>query len=379
MAKKLEFPIFNTKIKGLKREFNLSDPKEREAYFKLKAGPEIQKIKKYLEKNTFIAYLLGKKNSGKGTYAKMFGEVVGEDKIDHFSIGDMIRGVDEELKNEKKKKELISFLQKNYRGWLPLEQILKSLESRNTKVLLPTELILALVKREIAKRKKKSIFIDGFPRDLDQISYSLFFRDLIGYRDDPDILVLIDVPDAVIDERIKWRRVCPFCQTSRNLKLLPTSKVEYDKNKKEFYLVCDNATCRGAKMLPKEGDSSGIKPIKERLKKDEKLIEQAISLYGIPKVFLRNSLPLKSAKKYVDDYEVTPEYSYQLLRETKKVHPVRDYREKGKIQRESISNGVKIIEKPWVVLDNQGEKSVSLLAAPVAVSLIKQIAKVLGL
>ncbi len=358
MAKNLQFPIFKTKVANLKRKFNLSDPKEREAYFKLKAGPEIKKIKKYLEKNTFIAYLLGKKNSGKGTYAKMFTEVVGDDKIDHFSIGDMIRRVDEDLKDEKKKKELIDFLQKNYRGWLPFEQILKSLESRNTKVLLSTELILALVKREIARRKKKSIFIDGFPRDLDQISYSLFFRDLIGYRDDPDILVLIDVPDAVIDERIKWRRVCPLCQTSRNLKLLPTSKVEYDKNKKEFYLLCDNVTCKGAKMLPKEGDESGIKPIKERLLKDQKLIEQAFSLYGIPKVLLRNSLPQKSTKKYVDDYEITPEYVFKWDEKAKKL---------------------KITEKPWVVLDNKGEKSVSLLAAPVVISLIKQMVKVLQL
>jgi len=336
----------------------LSDPRERKAYFNLKAGPEIKKIKKYLENNTFIAYFLGKKNSGKGTYAKMFAEVLGEDKIDHFSIGDMIRSVDEEIKNGQKKKELISFLQKNYRGWLPFEQILKFLESRNVKVLLPTELILALVKREISRRKKKSIFIDGFPRDLDQISYSLFFRDLIGYRDDPDIFVLIDVPDAVIDERIKWRRVCPLCQTSRNLKLLPTSKVAYDKNKKEFYLLCDNATCKDAKMLAKEGDSLGIKPIKERLEKDEKLIEQAFSLYGIPKILLRNSLPQKLAKEYVDDYEITPEYVFKWDDKKKKV---------------------KILEKPWVVLDNAGEKSVSLLAAPVVVSLIKQIVKVLQL
>ena len=124
----------------------------------MKAGQEIKKIKKYLEKNTFIAYLLGKKNSGKGTYAKMFGEVVGEDKIDHFSIGDMIRGIDEELKDEKKKKELVAFLEKNYRGWLPFEKILKSLENRNTKVLLPTELILALVKREISRREKEKHF-----------------------------------------------------------------------------------------------------------------------------------------------------------------------------------------------------------------------------
>jgi len=354
----MKFTIFKTKITGLKRKFNLTDPKEQREYFQLKAGKEIKKLREYLKKNTFVAYLLGKKNSGKGTYSKMFAEAVLPERIEHFSIGDMVRNVDIELKDEKKKKELVAFLEKNYRGWLPFEKIIKSIEGRNTKILLPTELILALVKKEIAKRKKKSIFIDGFPRDLDQISYSLFFRDLIGYRDDPDIFILIDVPEAVIDERIKWRRICPLCQTSRNLKLLPTSKVKYDENKKEFYLICDNPNCRGAVMLRKEGDSLGIKPIKERLKKDQKLIEQAFSLYGIPKVFLRNSIPLKSTKKYVDDYEVTPEYVFKWDEKSKKV---------------------KIGEKPWVILDGKGVKSVSLLAPPVVVSLIKQMVKVLQL
>jgi len=354
----MEFPVFKTKIKGAKRKFNLADPKERANYFKLKAGSEIEKIKKFLERNTFIAYLLGKKNSGKGTYAKMFAEIFGVDKINHFSIGDMIREIDEELKDKKKKQELISFLEKNYRGWLSLDDIIKSLENRSTKSLLPTELILALVKREIAKREKKTIFIDGFPRDLDQISYSLFFRDLIGYRDDLDIFVLIEVPESVIDERIKWRRVCPVCKTSRNLKLLPSSKVGYNELKKEFYLICDNPDCRGEKMISKEGDELGIKPIKERLEKDEKLMEQALSLYGVPKIFLRNAIPQKIAKQYVDDYEITPEYVFQWDKKNRKV---------------------KIKEKPWVILNDKGEKSVSLLAPPVVVSMIKQLVKFLSL
>ena len=354
----MRFPIFKTKIKGLNRKFNLNDPKEREEYFQLKVGSEIEKLREYLKKNTFVAYLLGKKNSGKGTYSKMFTEVISPEKIDHFSIGDMIREIDKELKDKKRKKELYSFLEKNYRGWLPLEKIIQALEKRNTKTLLPTELILTLVKREISKREKKTIFIDGFPRDLDQVSYSLFFRDLIGYRDDQDIFILIDVPEKVIEERIKWRRVCPKCQTSRNLKLLPTSEIGYDKKKKEFYLICDNPQCQKVKMVAKEGDELGIKPIKERLKLDEKLIEQAFSLHGIPKILLRNSLPVKVAQKYVDDYEITPEYSYQWDEKNKKI---------------------KIIEKPWIVLDDQKVPSYSLLAAPVVVSLIKQTAKVLGL
>jgi adenylate kinase family enzyme len=354
----MEFPLFKTKIKGLDKKFNLIDPGEQKEYFQSKAGKEIEKIRDYLKENSFIAYLLGKKNSGKGTYAKMFAEVVDPEKIDHFSIGDMVREVDKELKDEKRKTELSSFLEKNYRGWLSLKEVISALERRSTQVLLPTELILALVKREIFKRKKKALFIDGFPRDLDQISFSLFFRDLIDYREDPDIFILIDVPEAVIDERIKWRRVCPLCQTSRNLKLLPTSKIGYDETKKEFYLLCDNPNCQGAKLLPKEGDELGIEPIRERLKMDERLMEKAFSLYGIPKILLRNSVPIKEAKKFVDDYEITPEYLFQ-------------WDEKEKI--------VKVEEKPWIVLDDEGVKSYSLLAPPVVISLIKQMVEVLGL
>jgi hypothetical protein len=193
---------------------------------------------------------------------------------------------------------------------------------------------------------------------LDQINFTLFFRDLIGYRADPDLFVLIDVPERVIDERIKYRRVCPVCQTSRNFKLFPTSKIEYNPRKKEFYLLCDNPRCKNPRLLPKEGDEKGIKPIRERLKKDEKLIVRAISLYGIPKIFLRNSVPKIISKKYVDDYEITPEYYYQWSETEKKVI---------------------VKEKPWLVLDDAGKPSYSLLPPPVVVSLIKQITDVLNL
>ena len=239
--KNLEFPLFKTKIEDSPK-FDLTDPAQRQEYFNLKAGEEIKKLRNYLEQgNTFIAYLLGKKNSGKGTYAKMFKEIVDKDRVEHFSIGDMVRNIDKELQNPAKKEELVKFLKKNYRGFIPLEKIIESLEGRSTSKLLPSELILALAKREISKIGRKAIFIDGFPRELDQVSYSLFFRDLVEYRNDPDILILIDVPEQVIDERIKNRVVCPLCQTSRSLKLLPTKKIEEENGK--FYLKCDNSEC----------------------------------------------------------------------------------------------------------------------------------------
>ena len=375
-VKNIEFPIFRTKIDSSKK-FDLTDFKQRQAYFDFKAGKEIKKLREYLKENTFIVYLLGKKNSGKGTYAKMFKEVVDKDRVEHFSIGDMVREFDEVVQDKKKRKELISFLEKNYRGFASLEEIIKSLEKRSTKTLLSSELILALVKKEIAKKGRKTFFIDGFPRDLDQVSYSLFFRDLIDYREDPDVFVLIDVPEAVIDERIKHRVICPLCQTSRNLKLFPTKKVEYNKKEKKFHLICDNSECRGARMVPKEGDALGIEPIKERLKTDEKLIKQAFSLYGIPKVLLRNSVPVDKAKEFVDDYEITPEYSYELDKNSGEVNPIRDSEDKEKPKKERISNGVKIVEKPWQILDDNGVPCYSLMPPPVVVSLIKQISKAL--
>ncbi|MDD4062639.1 MAG: nucleoside monophosphate kinase [Candidatus Pacebacteria bacterium] len=354
----MDFPIFKTKKEG-SRKFNLSDPKERQEYFTLKAGPEIEKVKKHIEAgNTFIAYLMGKKNSGKGTYSKMFAEVVGSHNVDHFSIGDMIRGIDLEIKDENKRKELVDFLEKNYRGFLSVDQIMDMLENRSTSTLLPTDLILTLIKREIAKRDKKVIFIDGFPRDMDQISYSLFFRDLIGYREDPDVFVLIDVPNSVLDERIKWRRICPDCKTSRSLKLLPTSNIKYNPETGDFSLLCDNPECSSVEMVGKEGDELGIEPIKERLDMDDKLIKQAFALYGIPKILLRNAIPVDAAKDSVDDYEITPEYRYTWNES------------EGKVDIEEI---------PWTVKDSEGREVYSLMAPPVVVSLVHQLVDVFNL
>ena len=76
----------------------------------------------------------------------------------------------------------------------------------------------------------------------------------------------------------------------------------------------------------------------------------------MPKVLLRNSVPSKEAKEYIDDYEITPAYDYQM--------------EKG---------AVKVTEKPWKVQDDQGELSFSLMPPAVVVALIKQLVEALDL
>ena len=61
--KDLEFPVFNTHSpagSGQAKKFDLNDPAQRKEYFELKCGPEIKKLKEFLQTNTFVAYLMGK-------------------------------------------------------------------------------------------------------------------------------------------------------------------------------------------------------------------------------------------------------------------------------------------------------------------------------
>jgi adenylate kinase family enzyme len=355
--KGFNFPVFKTRIDGEKQVFNLEDPVGRREYFTSKATPEIEKIKEYLEKGSFLAFLLGPKNSGKGTYSKLFAEAVGSDRIKHISVGDVVRSVHKSFSDEVKKKELIEYLEKNYRGFLPIEKAIEVFLGRDTSNLLPTEFILALLKREIDLAGKKAVFVDGFPRSLDQVSYSLFFRELMGYQDNPDIFIFIDVPETIIDERMKTRVICPKCQTPRNPKLLKTKEVGFDKEKNVFYLMCDNPICDNARMGPKEGDELGIEAVRNRIEIDKKVMGTLLELQGVPKIYLRNNIPVSEASSYVDEYEITPAYRYEF---------------------DEKLNKVNTFTEPWVINDEDDVPSYSLLPAAIVLSLIKQFSKILG-
>ena len=68
-------------------------------------------------------------------------------------------------------------------------------------------------------------------------------------------------------------------------------------------------------------------------------------------------LQLEKALQFVDGYEITPMYSYDL----------------------QSDGSVKIIESPWVINNDEGEPSNSLLPPPVVLALIKQLPPILGL
>lgn len=354
----IDFPIYKTKRNGLLEHFNLNNPAGRKKYFEAKVGDDVKKIQKYLQKGSFVAFLMGKKNSGKGTYSKLFMEIVGNEHVSHLSIGDIVRDAHSVIESRTGKQELLTFLSNEYRGFHGLKEIEDTILGRGTTTLLSSELILALIKWEMSKRPHQALFIDGFPRALDQIQYALFLKQILGYQQHPDFFVFIDVPESVIDERIKYRVICPICKTPYNTRLLATSEAGYDKTTKTFYLMCDNPTCNKARMVAKEGDELGIEPIRARLEVDDQIFKQLLGLKGVPKVFLRNSVPVNSASQYIDDYERTPAYSYE---------------------HDAVTGKVTIIEEPWTIKNDDGVESYSLLPPAVVCGLIDQIARTLKL
>jgi adenylate kinase family enzyme len=356
----MDFPIIGTKrgkAKGVytpQGDFDLTDAGDRQRYYQEKVGSEVAAIKKYLKSGTFIAYMLGKKFAGKGTYVGQFINIFGADKVAHVAVGDLVRAANTQLVKYPKGK-FYRQLGEVYRGITPYDEAVNWIFGWTVASMGPTELMLALLKLEITKHGRKVVFIDGLPRSIDQISYSLFFRDLIGYRDDPDLFILIETPEEMINERIKSRVTCSKCGFSRNMKLHMSSKIGYDQVKKEFYFLCDNPACDGIKMVAKEGDSLGIAPLAARLKEDGEVIEKVNSLHGVDRVYLRNSVPVAEADKYFEKYEFTPEYQLAWLG--------------GKVQ---------VTKKPWVFKDDQGRFSYGLLPEAVTAVMIKQMAEILG-
>jgi adenylate kinase family enzyme len=298
--------------------------------------------------------------AGKGVYSKMFEEVFGADYLAVVSVGDVIRAAHQALENPESASGFMSKLVDVYTGHTPLSVCIDALLSRSTaKLSIPTEFIVALLQLEISRIGKKSLFIDGLPRTPDQLETAKTFKSLIGYADTKEFFIIIDTPEAAIDERIKLRKVCPLCKTSRNLTMLPSKFVGYSPEDDQFYMLCDNDMCSGYNkeiLVSKEGDSEGTKLIQERLNNDGNLIDLALNIKDIPLVLLRNSVPVTKAVEYCEEYELTHinKYSYN-----------------------SSTDSVETTLGKWVFKDDAGMDSYGLLSAPIVVSLISQVHKIL--
>ena len=354
------YPTLTTKRADVTETFDLHSPAGRRAYYQAKAGPTIEAIKTYLETGTFVAFLLARKAAGKGTYAQALVETLGSDRVYHLSVGDLVREIEQLVKDPAAEATLRENLQNTYRGFLPFEDAYQAFVNRDNSVLIPDEFILAVIKWKIAQMPNKAVLIDGFPRSIDQITYALYFREIMNLREDPDFFMFFDVPIQGIDERIKYRVACPDCQLSRNLRFNISSLLGYDTETDQYHLICDNGECSGhgeTRMVGKEGDHKGIDHIRGRIETETALMEKANELQGVPKVLASAFVPTDVALDNVDTYEISTAYDFS-------------HDDAGNV---SAEGGY------WELKNDAGESVYGIKPPALVLSILQQVHEILGL
>ncbi|MDO9509020.1 MAG: adenylate kinase [Thermovirgaceae bacterium] len=128
---------------------------------------------------------LGSPGAGKGTQAAVLRE---RHSVAHVSTGDILRD--------------------NVRGGTPLGKTAR--EYMDSGRLVPDDVIIAMMEERLAQADcKKGFILDGFPRTVPQAEALDVLLERLGIV--VDAVVLFDVPDELVVERLTGRRVCGNC------------------------------------------------------------------------------------------------------------------------------------------------------------------------
>lgn len=182
-----------------------------------------------------IVILLGAPGSGKGTIA---GRLASEDaSLKHVSSGDLLRGA--VAKGTPAGVEAKGYMEKGQ--------------------LVPDALIAQMIKDVIAETEGDvTMLLDGFPRNVAQ-------AEILEKTGAPiRSVVLVDVPDDIIADRIAGRRTCPKCKAGYHVKALPPKKEG----------VCDKC---GAELVTRKDDNPDT--VKDRLVVYHRETEPLIAFY----------------------------------------------------------------------------------------------------
>ncbi|MBN2370150.1 MAG: nucleoside monophosphate kinase [Vicinamibacteria bacterium] len=199
--------------------------------------------------------IMGVQGSGKGTQAR---RLVKDLDLIHISVGDLFRW----------------HIQNRTRLGAQVKRIVTS------GALVPDETVERLVAERLEQHDWNHGFIlDGFPRNAAQAEFFL-------ERWDVDAVVVIEVPDAVVSERMLARRLCESCGRDYNLISSPPK-------------VKDTCDC-GGRLVQRADDQPG--PIRDRLKDYRAVTEPVIALFR------------KKEKVVVVDGTQAPESVYRQIR-----------------------------------------------------------------
>ena len=130
--------------------------------------------------------IMGVQGCGKGTQARLLKEAF---DLVHISVGDMFRW----------------HIQSHTKLGARIKRIMAEGQ------LVPDDVVEDVVKQRLEQHDWNYGFVlDGFPRNGRQAAFFLESYDI-------DAVLLIEVPDAVVQERILNRRLCPKCGLDYNL------------------------------------------------------------------------------------------------------------------------------------------------------------------
>ncbi len=199
--------------------------------------------------------IFGPPGSGKGTYSSRIEDRI---NVEHIATGDMFREAvkkDTELGNKVK-------------GYLDKGE------------LVPDDLVNEVVRERLKETGMDNFILDGYPRTVEQAE---FLDDIVNI----DALILLDVTDEIIIERLSSRRICRECGEVFN-KLF---------NPPEEEGVCDE--CDG-ELYQREDDKPKV--IKDRIDTYENRSEPVIHYFEgkVPVVVNKGRKANASIEKMVE-------------------------------------------------------------------------------
>jgi adenylate kinase len=184
------------------------------------------------------AIIFGAPGAGKGTYSSRLQAKLG---VDVIAMGDIFRESVKE--NSELGKKVKSYVEKG--------------------ALVPDSVVIEVLQNRLGKvPKDKGFILDGFPRTIDQAKALQTITPI-------DVILLLDVPDEIIIERLSARRICKKCGEVYNIRFL--------KPKKEG--ICDKC---GGELYQRSDDNPEV--IKNRLKVYKEQTEPLIAYYKQKKI-----------------------------------------------------------------------------------------------
>jgi len=169
--------------------------------------------------NELKAIMLGAPGAGKGTYSSRLQQKL---SVDAVATGDIFR----ELAKED------SDLARKVKGYM------------EKGLLVPDDVVIEVLKQRLSKIPMgKGFILDGFPRTMEQAK-------MLDAITKIDVILMLDVPDWIIIERLSTRRICKNCGTVYNILYLKP-KVEG---------ICDKC---GGSLYQRSDDNPEV--IKKRL------------------------------------------------------------------------------------------------------------------